>query len=341
MNRTTIYGCGSVLPSHAVSTRDLFQEAQFDRFGYAPDTVERLMGISHTRHAPQGTRPGDLAIEAARIALARSGVPAHQIGAAFYCGIDRDYVEPATMHRVAHEVGIKPGLCWDISDACHGLITGLLTAQALIAAGTINYALLCTGEVPSLKTQMLVDMFRSGKLGKDSVEKSIGGLTVSDVGGAMVVGVSEDSSGIVGHQTRCDSSQTKLCFADFSNVPYGGEPEFAMEMGKICAKTIGLVRNMIPESLKRFGWQREEIDFLIPHQVGERPFLKYLDIFGLRPEQSIATFPTLGNLTTATFPVCWDQLTESGQLEELDRIFCVFTGSGIASTHLGISLKFG
>lgn len=340
MNRTTIYGCGSVLPSQAVSTRDLLEEAHFERHGYAPDTVERLMGISHTRHAPRGTKPGDLAIEAARIALARSSVPAHEIGAAFYCGIDRDYVEPATMHRVAHAIGIKPSLCWDISDACHGLITGLLTAQALIAAGTIRYALLCTGEVPSLKTQMLVDMFKTGKLGKDSVEKSIGGLTVSDVGGAMVVGVSEDGSGIVGHQTRCDSSQTKLCFADFTNVPYGGEPEFAMEMGKICAKTISLVRNMIPESLKRFGWEREEIDFLLPHQVGERPFLKYLDIFGLGPEQSIATFPTLGNLTTATFPVCWDKLAENGQLERLNKIFCVFTGSGIASTHLGISLKF-
>lgn len=339
MSRTTIYGCGSVLPSMAVPTAKLLEEARFDRLGYSFDAVEKLMGISHTRHAPHGTKPGDLAISAAQIALDRSGIPAHMIDAAFYCGIDRDYVEPATMHRVAHEIGIRPGLCWDISDACHGLITGLLTAQALIASGTIRYALLCTGEVPSLKTQMLVELFRSGKLGKESVEKSIGGMTVSDVGGAMVVGVSEDESGIVGHQTRCDSSQTKLCFADFSNVPYGGEPEFAMEMGKICAKTIGLVRKMIPESLKRFGWNQDDIDFLIPHQVGERPFLKYLDMFGLKPEQSIATFPTLGNLTTATFPVCWDKLSESGQLSRLEKIFCVFTGSGIASTHLGISLK--
>ncbi len=341
MNRTTIYGCGSVVPEQAVPTAHLLEEAGFDRLGYSFDAVEQLMGISHTRHAPQGTKPGDLAIESARIALERSGVAPQLIGAAFFCGIDRDYVEPATMHRVAHEIGIKPALCWDISDACHGLITGLLTAQALIAAGTVRYALICTGEVPSLKTQMLIDLFKSGKLGKESVEKSIGGMTVSDVGGAMVVGISEDESGIVGHQTKCDSSQTKLCFADFTNVPFGGEPEFAMEMGKICAKTIGLVKRMIPESLDRFGWSRDEIDFLIPHQVGERPFLKYLDIFGLQREQSIATFPTLGNLTTATFPVCWDKLSESGQLQTLNKIFCVFTGSGIASTHLGISLKFG
>ncbi len=80
----------------------------------------------------------------------------------------------------------------------------MLTAQALIAAGTINYALLCTGEVPSLKTQMLVDMSRSGELRyKDSAEKSIGGLTVSDVGGAMVVGVSWKiaAPACLGHQT--------------------------------------------------------------------------------------------------------------------------------------------
>ena len=172
MNRTTIYGCGSVLPQQAVPTADLLREAQFERLGYPLDAVEKLMGISHTRHAPQGTKPGDLAIESARIALERSGVPPHLIGAAFYCGIDRDYVEPATMHRVAHEIGIKPGLCWDISDACHGFITGLLTAQALISAGTIRYALLCTGEVPSLKTQMLIDLFRSGKLGKESCSPS-------------------------------------------------------------------------------------------------------------------------------------------------------------------------
>ena len=133
-------------------------------------------------------------------------------------------------------------------------------------------------------------------------------------------------------QTVSKSKYEKLCFYS----PWGPTPTFAMQMGKICAATIGLVKEMIPSTLEQLHWRRDEIDLMMCHQVGKRPFDKYLAIFGMPADKSIATYPRLGNMASATIPICFDLLNQRGRIKKNEKIFVVSSGSGIVVTQMGL-----
>lgn len=332
MQNSKILAAGSSLGRIEVSTRSLLEEAQFERIGLSNDMVEKELGITHVRHCQDIVKPGDLAIEAGHNAMRKAGVTAAEIDAVIFCGIERDYAEPATAHRVAHELGINAPYCWDKSDACHGFTAGLIEADLLVRSGRIRHALVCTGERSSNKTQHVGKLFANGRLAMPDVRDTLGAFTLGDGGGAMILGPSGDDSGVQAVHTQCQSKYSRLCFWD----DWGLEPSFAMKMGKICATTINLVKRMIPETLEKLDWQREDIDMLIPHQVGAKPFYKYLEMFGLNETKSIATYAKLGNLASATIPICYDILENQGRFKPGQRTFIVSSGSGIVVSQIGL-----
>lgn len=330
--KTKIYATGATLGSHEIATESLLEEAGFDRIGLPLNLIEKELGITHVRHSADSVKPGDLAIAAGEIAIRRSGVAASEIDAVIFCGIDRDYSEPATAHRVAHELGINALHCWDQSDACHGFTTGIITANLLIASGQIRHALVCTGERSSSKARYISDLFRDQTLGKQDVQHTLGVFSLGDAGGAMVLGPGDDGAGIQLVNSRTNSSQSRLCYYDIFGAERGIKPSFGMEMTEICSKTIRLVKRMVPRTMKALGWDYTDIDFLIQHQVGYKPYQVVLNMFQTSADKSPATYARFGNLASASIPVCFDFC----DIKRGDRAIINSTGSGIVATHLGL-----
>ncbi len=332
MNTIKIVSVWSSFGEYEVSTRDLLEEAGFDKLGFTNDKVEHELGISHVRHSADSVLPGDLAIAASLKALDAYAGSFDEIDVVLFCGIERDYTEPATAHRVARRIGLEASLCMDISDACHGFTAGMIFANALLQSGSHRNILVCTGERSSNKTKEISGKFRSGELDASRVADTLGAFTVGDGGGAMILSSDYDGAGIQSIQTVSKSKYEKLCFYS----PWGPKPTFAMQMGKICAATISLVKEMIPATLDQLDWRRDDIDLMMCHQVGKRPFDKYLEIFGIGADKSIATYPKLGNMASATIPICYDLLNQQGRLEKNKKIFVVSSGSGIVVTQMGL-----
>lgn len=327
-----IAAVGSSYGEFEVSTQSILEEAHFERMGLSVDKVEDELGISHVRQSAQTVLPGDLAIEACLLALAEFPGSERDIDVVLFCGIERDYTEPATAHRIARVLGIEACFCLDISDACHGFTAGMAFADLLLKSGKYQNVLVCTGERSSNKTKEIAEKFRSGELGKERVADTFGAFTVGDGGGAMILSSEHDGVIIREMQTLSKSKYEKLCFYS----PWGEQPTFAMKMGKICAATINLVREMIPETLHRLEWNKDEIDLMICHQVGKRPFDKYLELFDITADKSIATYPKLGNMASATIPICYDLLKKQGRLRRGEKVFVVSSGSGIVVTQMGL-----
>lgn len=333
MIKSRISAVGSYIGEHEVSTRDLLANAHFDRFDKPLDMIESGLGISSVRQCQGSIRPGDIAINAAERALAKSDLSNREIDAVFYCGMSRDYTEPSTAHKIADELDINAPFCWDQADACHGLTTGLITANALIQNGQIRSALVCTGERASKGTDFITDQFNNDKLNASDINDTIGAFTVGDAGGAFIVAQNENGRGIEFINTQSDSKQRQLCYVDWE------DSSFAMKMGLICSRTIKLVSNMLPKTLDNLGWERGDIDFMLPHQVGKRPFDIYLKSpFRLPAEKSIAAYRDMGNLTSASIAVSWDLLESAGRLKSRDKLFIVSTGSGIVASQMGVTL---
>lgn len=330
--KTRIYATGACLGPHEVATNCLLEEAGFGKLELPLNLIESELGITHVRHCADSVKPGDLAITAGEIAIRRAGVAPSEIDAVIFCGIDRDYSEPATAHRVAHELGINALHCWDQSDACHGFTTGIITANLLIASGQIRHALVCTGERSSSKARYISDLFKNHTLGVKDVPHTLGVFSLGDAGGAMLLGPCDDGAGIQLVNSRTNSSQSRLCYYDIFGAERGIKPSFGMEMTEICSKTIRLVKRMVPRTMKALGWDYEDIDFLIQHQVGCKPYQVVLNMFRTPAEKSPATYARFGNLASASIPVCFDYCA----IKPGDRAIINSTGSGIVATHLGL-----
>lgn len=331
MLKSHIYSVGSELAKTAVLTRDILTEAKLDDV----DLVEKSLGISEVRQAPMNMQPSELAIPAAERALSESGLQYHQIDAVIYCGIERDCPEPATAHIIASALGLAPSVCFDVANACHGFTSGLQVANSFIRAGDIQHVLIVTAELSSKVTHQVTEMFKTGSLCQEDIKTHIGAMTVGDAAGAMVLGPSEDGRGI--DHIRCGSLSHHHALCSYNHNDFGNL-SFNMDMGRISAVTLKLVKSLIGPTYEDLNWRSEDVDLFIPHQVGERPFLKVLDIVGVPQDKSIATFPKLGNLASATVPVCFDRMKDQGRLLPQSKMLLASSGSGIVASFVGITL---
>lgn len=325
-----IYSVGSELAKNAVLTRDILDEARFEDCSL----VEKSLGINEVRQADVSAKPSTLAIPAAAKALASANVPLAAIEAVIYCGIERDCSEPATAHIIAAALGLKPMICFDVANACHGFTSGLHVANAMIRSGDIQHALIVTAELSSKVTRKVVDMFRRHQLTTLDIKTHVGAFTVGDAGGAMVLGPGDGNNGIHKITSGALSNYHNLCSYEINK----GKLSFNMDMGRISAVTLKLVKDLVEPAYTALGWTPDDVDLFIPHQVGERPFHKTLEIVGVKEEKSIATYPLLGNLASATIPVCFDKMREQGRLKKGAKMLVASSGSGIAVTFMGLSL---
>ncbi|MEQ9022059.1 MAG: 3-oxoacyl-[acyl-carrier-protein] synthase III C-terminal domain-containing protein, partial [Pseudomonadales bacterium] len=163
-----------------------------------------------------------------------------------------------------------------------------------------------------------------------------GAFTVGDAGGAMVVGPAEGGeAGISKFRCGAISDYHKLCSYKHEE---SGAVSFNMDMARISAVTLKLCKDLVGPIYDDLDWSPDDVDIFIPHQVGARPFEKVLKIAGVSEDRSIATYPKLGNLASATLPVCFDLLEDQGRVEKGQKMLMVATGSGIVATFLGVVL---
>src|SRR5262245_31503046 len=88
-----------------------------------------------TRHiAGPDEATSDMAIHAAKAALAQRGIEPSEIEALIVCTVTPDMAFPSTACLVQDGLGIKRAWGFDLVAACSGFVYGLTTAAHFIAA---------------------------------------------------------------------------------------------------------------------------------------------------------------------------------------------------------------
>lgn len=331
MLNTKIEAVARIHAATEVSPSSILAEAGLDRYDYPLNWIEENTGIQTLHHGDIHAKPSSYAIPAIEKVLNEFSGELDEIDAIFYCGMNRDMQEPSTAHIIAEKVGLSAKLKLDMSDACHGFTAGIMMADLLIKTGQARHVLLCTGENASRGTMHIADRFKNQELGKDDVKTNMGAFTVGDVGAAMVLGPTDDGSGFQtidplgfkSFNSKNDSSVWPACFVDWELNA------FAMHSLWISLETIKMVVGMTPATLAGAGWELDDIDFFVSHQVGRSVQEHYLKKLGIQKEKSVEIYPDYGNLTSASLPVCFDLLAKTDQLKKGSKILMNSTGSGI------------
>lgn len=326
-----IESIGSSLPNQAVTSEELMDELKSEsRFGVPNTWLRKLTGIRSRRFAGENARPSDLAIDAGRSALERCKMDPADIDMIIYCGIDRDWVEPATSHRIQRELGCKNSACLDVTNACHGFTNGMSVGDAMIATGAAENVLVVTGEVPShVVKDCIKDINDNPTI--DNFRSKVGGLTTGDAGGAVILQKSSDNSGLKAYRFASQGRFAELCFYKFDE---DGKRCGQMLMEKISAAAIKMHSALITDTYKELSWKPTDIDYLICHQAGRRLHRRFAEIAEVDIAKAPITYEDLGNLTSASIPVTLD-LAGS---KEGDRILILGSGSGLSISQIGLVL---
>ncbi|MEJ7593160.1 MAG: hypothetical protein WKF77_16565 [Planctomycetaceae bacterium] len=138
-----IRSIGSYVPSRVVTNEEL--EA---RYGFEPGWIQRRTGILQRRFADESESTSDLAVEAARRAMAAAHVSASDIDLLIVGTFTPDFTCPSTACLVQNKLKLDaPAM--DLQAACSGFMYALATGAQFIATGNSRLALIIGADVNS------------------------------------------------------------------------------------------------------------------------------------------------------------------------------------------------
>ncbi|MGV8039697.1 MAG: 3-oxoacyl-ACP synthase III family protein [Thermoanaerobaculaceae bacterium] len=303
--------------------------------------LERITGI-HERRVAEGEHAADLAIAAARRALAISRYRPEELGAVICTSIskhnrpDEFDLEPATAVLVARAVGASRALTFDVVNACAGMITGIWVLQGLIQAGVVTTGMVVSGE------HNLPVAWTATREVRHSLDRQLAALTLGDAGAALVLDRSEDE--------RVGFHVLDLVTGARHDHYCTSRPSARGPGGMLLTKARGLQikgNQHFPAYLKHAldctGWTLDDVDHLIPHQVSVRAIRKGTraveahlgcalpDIVRCRAER-------FGNTTSTSHFVALHELLREGAVRAGDNLLLVSGASGIVIAHATVTL---
>lgn len=331
------YDLGTVV----VSTAELEGRLKpvYDALHIPEGQLESLTGIRERRWWEEGTALSGGAAEAARKALESSGVSPRNIGALIYAGVCREQFEPATACRVAHEIGVgRSAAVYDLSNACLGILNGILDIANRIELGQIRAGMVVSCESAREINDIMINRMlkhRSMELFKTSLATLTGGS------GAAAVLLSDGSFGskrrrLIGGAAESAPEHHGLCIwgldkrnpkalVEFMRTDSVSVLEHGIELGVRTWKNF----------LGQLGWTVQQVDKVICHQVGSGHKDSILNTLGLSEEKDFSTFSYLGNIGTVSLPLTAALAEEREFLKPGDRVGFLGIGSGLNCLMLG------
>jgi 3-oxoacyl-[acyl-carrier-protein] synthase-3 len=220
-------------------------------------------------------------------------------------------------------------MCFDVSNACNGFMSGLYLADCMIASGRIETALVVTGEKPSKVMYEIMDLIKDCD-NAEYFRKKLGVLTVGDSGGSMVLAKSDNGIGFQKFNSISDGKLAELCYYRYDEK---GIIDGQMIMKDIGREVFNYQSKLIDKTYEILGWTPADVDHLISHQIGRKPFEMTAKLTGIPIEKATKTYDYYGNLTSATIPVnLFLNPPKTG-----DKLLLMGMGSGLSVIQAGLT----
>lgn len=291
------------------------------RFGLEAGWVERRTGFAARRYAAADQATSDLAVEAGRMALARGGVSAEELGLVLLATSTPDHLLPGAAPAVAARLGsVAPAM--DLMAACSGFVYGLMVADAWVK-GTGQAVLLIGANVLSRRVNPL-DLQTACLFGD-----AAGAVVLAPSGTAGILATAGRSAG--------EHAAELMIAAGGSRQPWGpevSEGDRYMRMpsgGRVFKLAVESMEADCVQVLASAGLTVAEIDWMVPHQASFRIVRELGERLGVAESRRAWWLGELGNSSAATVPVAMSLGREAGLLESGQRLLLSAAGAGFCS----------
>jgi len=312
-----IIGLGKYLPENRLTNKDL--EKIVDT---TDEWITSRTGIKERRIADENEATSDMAVQAAKKALASAKLTVEDIGLIIVATITPDMFFPSTACIVQNKLKANHVAAFDISVACSGFIYGIAIAEQFIKAGVYKHVLLIAAE----KMSSVVDW-------KDRSTC----VLMGDGAGAAVLGeVKED--GILAVHLGADGSKGNLL-----KMPAGGSRLPAslstveerlhflkMQGNELFRHAVKIMANAALKVTEPLGLKGDDIDLVIPHQANVRILNAVAKRMGIDPEKKLyLNIDKYGNMSAASSAVALAEAVEEGRVKKGNTILLDAFGAGL------------
>jgi 3-oxoacyl-[acyl-carrier-protein] synthase-3 len=313
VTRSVVLGCGSYLPARRVSNEDLTKIVDT-----SDEWIVQRTGIRARHIAADGELTSDLAIAAARAALAHAQADAQSIDLIVLATSTPDNTFPASAVVVQAALGITQGAAFDLQAVCSGFVYGLATADGLLRAGVHKRALVIGAETFS----RILDWTDRGTC-----------VLFGDGAGAVVMeaqqqpGTREDR-GILTSHLRSDGRHRNKLFVDGGPSSTGTVGHLRMEGKEVFRFAVGAITDVIKDVFRDTGYTAEDLDWFVPHQANKRIIDGSAHKLGIAPEKVVTTVDRHGNTSAASIPLALDVAIKDGRIKRGDLVLLEAMGGG-------------
>ncbi|MGD9875221.1 3-oxoacyl-ACP synthase III [Desulfococcus sp.] len=341
-NNVYIDAFGYELPPNVVASRDLEERLAplYRRLRLKSGQLEAITGIYERRFWDPGFKVSEGAAAAGRKVLDTASISTGDIGMLIFAGVCRDNLEPATACAVADALQIpSEAQVYDVSNACLGVLNGMIHIANAIELGHIRAGLVVScetaREIVDITINRLLEI-QDMTLFKETIATLTGG---SGAVGVVMTHSSLSRRGhrLVGGVARHAARFHRLCLWG----PDAGRAVHGTPVMK--TDSIGVLKNGVNLGIETYHafaaemkWPADAPDRIICHQVGASHQKTILESIGIPLEKDFVTFPFLGNIGTVSLPVTAAIAAERGVLQKGDRVGFFGIGSGLNCMMLGI-----
>jgi 3-oxoacyl-[acyl-carrier-protein] synthase III len=315
--RAKISALGTYVPPRILSNADLEKMVETSN-----DWIFERTGIRERHLVDKGVATSDLAVEAAKKALAERGLQPTDIEAILVATVTPDMFFPSTACLVQHKLGAKGAWGFDLSAACSAFLFALQTGAQYIASGKHKRVMVIGADVMS----SIIDYTDRATC-----------VIFGDGAGAVILEAAEDNTvGLIDYIHEVDGSGACSLF-----MPGGGslnpsnhetvdkKMHYVHQDGQAVFKfAVRKQTELCEKLLERNGLKGTDIDAFIPHQANRRIIMATADRVGLRPESVIVNIDRYGNTTAGTIPLAMGTAREEGKLKKGSLVLLASVGAG-------------
>ncbi|MDW8339619.1 MAG: beta-ketoacyl-ACP synthase III [Thermoleophilia bacterium] len=308
--RIGITGLGTHVPARVVTNDDL--AAIVDT---SDAWITERTGIKERRFAAPDEALTDIALPAAREALADAGVPAEEIDLLICATVTPDMLFPTSSALLADALGMPRAAAYDLLAGCTGFVYAIAQAYGMLASGLSERALVVGGDVLS----KILDFGDRSTL-----------VLFGDGAGAVVMEPVE-RGGFLGFELGADGGGGEHLWLPGSGSRRFEDADQHVKMNgrEVFKFATRILVSSAERILAECGRTVDEVDVYIPHQANKRIIDYAAGKLGIPLERTIVNVDRYGNTSSGSIPLALADARAEGRLREGTLVLMTGMGAGL------------
>ncbi|WP_243755343.1 beta-ketoacyl-ACP synthase III [Thiomicrorhabdus sp. 6S3-12] len=307
-----ISGTGGYLPEKILTNFDLEKMVET-----SDEWIRERTGIEERHIAEDGQTTADLGVEAAKSAMEMAGVDKNSIDLIIVATTTPDKTFPSTACLIQQRLDIHGCPAFDLQAVCTGFVYALSVADQFIKTGMAKCALVIGSETLSRITNW---------------QDRNTCVLFGDGAGAVVLEASEEA-GILSTHIHADGQYEELLHvpSGTSKLPQTdeiAERTMSMRGNEVFKVAVNTLSKVALDTLKANNIEREDLDWLVPHQANMRIISATARKLKLQPEQTVVTVNKHANTSSASIPLALNEAVRDGRIQRGETLLLEAFGGG-------------